>query len=92
MKVMIIDDDAEFINQLKTYLNQTFKNVQIDTYISFCDEIYTQEYDCVFLDVMLKEGESFEYGMNISKIYPRTIIIYISSIDHFVYDSYQQKT
>ena len=92
MKAMIIDDDAEFINQLKTYLNQTFKNVQIDTYISFCNEIYNQEYDCVFLDVMLKEGESFEYGMNISKLYPRTIIIYISSVDHFVYDSYQQNT
>ena len=64
----------------------------VDTYISFCNDIYTKEYDCVFLDVMLKEGESFEYGMNISKLYPHTIIVYISSVDHFVYESYQQNT
>lgn len=92
MKAVIIDDDTEFTKQLKTYLNQTFQDIQMDTYISFCNDIYTKEYDCVFLDVMLKEGESFEYGMNISKLYPYTIIVYISSVDHFVYESYQQNT
>ena len=92
MKAVIIDDDTEFTKQLKTYLNQTFQDIQMDTYISFCNDIYTKEYDCVFLDVMLKEGESFEYGMNISKLYPHTIIVYISSVDHFVYESYQQNT
>ena len=92
MKAVIIDDDTEFKKQLKTYLNQTFQDIQMDTYISFCNDIYTKEYDCVFLDVMLKEGESFEYGMNISKLYPHTIIVYISSVDHFVYESYQQNT
>lgn len=92
MKAVIIDDDTEFTKQLKTYLNQTFQDIQMDTYISFCNDIYTKEYDCVFLDVMLKEGESFEYGMNISKLSPHTIIVYISSVDHFVYESYQQNT
>ena len=92
MKAVIIDDDTEFTKQLKTYLNQTFQDIQMDTYISFCNDIYTKEYDCVFLDLMLKEGESFEYGMNISKLYPHTIIVYISSVDHFVYESYQQNT
>ena len=92
MKAVIIDDDTEFTKQLKTYLNQTFQDIQMDTYISFCNDIYTKEYDCVFLDVMLKEGESFEYGMNISKLYPHTIIVYIFSVDHFVYESYQQNT
>ena len=92
MKAVIIDDDTEFTKQLKTYLNQTFQDIQMDTYISFCNDIYTKEYYCVFLDVMLKEGESFEYGMNISKLYPHTIIVYISSVDHFVYESYQQNT
>lgn len=92
MKAVIIDDDTEFTKQLKIYLNQTFQDIQMDTYISFCNDIYTKEYDCVFLDVMLKEGESFEYGMNISKLYPHTIIVYISSVDHFVYESYQQNT
>ena len=92
MKAVIIDYDTEFTKQLKTYLNQTFQDIQMDTYISFCNDIYTKEYDCVFLDVMLKEGESFEYGMNISKLYPHTIIVYISSVDHFVYESYQQNT
>ena len=92
MKAVIIDDDTEFTKQLKTYLNQTFQDIQMDTYISFCNDIYTKEYDCVFLDVMLKEGESFEYGMNISKLHPHTIIVYISSVDHFVYESYQQNT
>lgn len=92
MKAVIIDDDTEFTKQLKTYLNQTFQDIQMETYISFCNDIYTKEYDCVFLDVMLKEGESFEYGMNISKLYPHTIIVYISSVDHFVYESYQQNT
>ena len=92
MKAVIIDDDTEFTKQLKTYLNQTFQDIQMDTYISFCNDIYTKDYDCVFLDVMLKEGESFEYGMNISKLYPHTIIVYISSVDHFVYESYQQNT
>lgn len=92
MKAVIIDDDTEFTKQLKTYLNQTFQDIQMDTYISFCNDIYTKEYDCVFLDVMLKEGESFEYGMNISKLYPHTIIVYISSVDHFVYESYQHNT
>ena len=39
MKAMIIDDDAEFINQLKTYLNQTFKNViRIITFKVHCEK------------------------------------------------------
>lgn len=92
MKVVIVDDDCLFIEQLKTCLNHTFQDIDIETYDSFCDEIYTKEYQCVFLDVMLKEGESFPYGINMSKLYPHTIIVYISSVDHFVYESYQQKT
>lgn len=92
MKCVIVDDDHIFIEQLKAHLNHTFQDIQIDMYDSFCDDIYTKEYQCIFLDVMLKEGESFEYGMNISKLYPHAIIVYISSVDHFVYESFQQNT
>lgn len=92
MKVAIVDDDQVFMNQLKTNLTHTFNNIEIDTYSFFHDEIYIKDYQCLFLDVMLKEGESFIFGEKMLKINPNITIIYISSIDHFVYQSYQQNT
>lgn len=92
MKVAIVDDDQIFMNQLKTNLTHSFDNIEIDTYRFFHDEIYTKDYQCLFLDVMLKEGESFVFGEMMLNVNPNITIVYISSIDHFVYQSYQQDT
>ena len=92
MKMAIVDDDHVFMHTLFTRLKTTFPHIQIDTYNSFHESIYNQNYDCLFLDVMLKDKESFQYGEMILKLHPHMTVIYISSIDHFVYQSYQQNT
>ncbi len=92
MHIAIVDDDKYFLYILKKELLILFNNCQIDCYENINDNLYKKQYDILFLDVMLQEVKSFEFGHEINIKYPHTILIYISSIEHFVYESYRQNT
>ena len=59
MKIGIIDDDKEFAEVLNKELEQLFSQVQIKKYQEISDELYKEEFDILFLDVLLYDKKSF---------------------------------
>lgn len=92
MKIAIIDDEQEFGFILKEELIKLYPLAQIDIFFSACLEFFDNQYDIVFLDVMLGLYKSFEYGEKILELHPDVILVYISSLNDFVYESYKQKS
>ncbi|WP_270855239.1 response regulator, partial [Longibaculum muris] len=92
MKIGIIDDDKEFAEVLNKELEQLFSQVQIKKYQEISDELYKEEFDILFLDVLLYDKKSFNEGEKILTVFPHTTLVYISSVEHFVFESYKQKT
>ncbi|WP_154888681.1 LytTR family DNA-binding domain-containing protein [Longibaculum muris] len=92
MKIAIIDDEQEFALILKEKLIKFYPSAQIDIFVSACLEFYQNQYNIVFLDVMLGSDKSFEDGEKILNLYPDTVLVYISSLNDFVYDSYKQES
>ncbi|WP_028042884.1 LytR/AlgR family response regulator transcription factor [Candidatus Stoquefichus massiliensis] len=92
MKIAIIDDEQEFALILKEKLIKFYPSAQIDIFASAYLEFYQNQYDIVFLDVMLGLDKSFEYGEKILEFCPDTVLVYISSLNDFVYDSYKQES
>lgn len=92
MFVAIVDDDKNFLHILQEELQTLFNDCQIDCYDNINDDLYKKQYDILFLDVMLYDNKSFDLGQKVNSLYPKTILVYISSIEHFVYESYRQNT
>ncbi|MEE0966401.1 MAG: LytTR family transcriptional regulator DNA-binding domain-containing protein [Bacilli bacterium] len=92
MNVMIIDDDLKFGNLLKDKLSDIFNNVNIRVFDEYLEGIINGTEDILFLDVMLGDKESFAIGERLSFLYPHLVLVYISSHDCFVYESYCQRT
>lgn len=92
MKIAIIDDDLNFCQNLKNNImtHYQFSDFSVDIYDRILSEIYTKEYDIVFLDVLLEDGKSFDKGRQIKDLIPQTIIVYMSIYEQFVYDSYKE--
>ena len=68
MKIGIIDDDKEFAEVLNKELEQLFSQVQIKRYQEISDELYKEEFDILFLDVLLYDKKSFNEGENVAGI------------------------
>jgi len=93
MKLAIIDDDINFGEQFKIKLLDLFdENVEIDVYTDVEKKIFYKQYDLVFQDILLADKESFDDGEHLLQFSPETLLIYISNYDHFVFDTYKQKT
>ena len=70
MKIGIIDDDKEFAEVLNKELEQLFSQVQIKKYQEISDELYKEEFDILFLDVLLYDKKSFNEGEKILTVFP----------------------
>ena len=90
MKIAIIDDNINDQNIIEAKLKEYFKE-KIDK-LKQPDELIDHYYDLIFLDVMIDDQESFDFGKRYLAKYPNAILVYISSFDHFVYPSYCQNT
>lgn len=92
MNIIIVDDDQEFIKKLETDIEQQFSNIDelhIFTFHNNFHKIFTYSHiDIVFLDIDLKFSDN---GINLAKhlkrIYPKIIIIFVSSHDDFVFNA-----
>lgn len=89
MKIAVIDDDIEFAKFLKDKLSHIITNRRIDIYKDIEEKIYYTKYDFIFLDVMLEDEVSFEYGVKIKKYNPDVQIVYMSNFEHMIFDSIQ---
>lgn len=89
MLIGILDDDNRYIDILKEKLNVFGENTY-KTYIGLSKKIFEEDFDIFFLDVMLEGEKSFDFGEQLIRNKPKTTLVYISSIDDFVYDSIYQ--
>lgn len=91
MNIIVIDDNFEFSNKKKKKIEETF-NAKVKLYEEYIPGIIDDSDDILFLDVMLGNKESFELGEQLLTRFPSLILVYMSHYDHFVYESFKQKT
>lgn len=92
MRIGIVDDDQEFTKILINEIAHIFPDNITTTYQNMSQELYQEDFDIIFLDVLLYNHKSFEDCEKLLTNRPNTILVYISSIEHFVYDSYRQNS
>ena len=90
MKIAIIDDDVNDQNIIEDKIKEYFDKTIIK--LSHPNDLINHYYDLIFLDVLINNHESFNFGKQYLDRYPNAILVYISSFDHFVYPSYCQNT
>ncbi len=91
--ICICDDEKSIHTEVKTYLNM-FQALDInitDTYSGEDLLIYLEKgrsFDIVFLDIELKQLTGLYVAQKIRKIFPKTIIIFISNYPNYVFDAF----
>lgn len=93
MKVLIIDDDLVFGKKLGNLINEKFGNEKNDIVIKInvSSIDLKQKFDYYFIDIMLEGENGINCGkMIIDKNY-FAIIIYMSSEESLVYDTFASK-
>lgn len=93
MKVLIIDDDYEFSKKLKTLISEKFQNEENDIIIkeNLENTDLHQNYDYYFIDIMLKGENGINCGKEILSKNYFAKIIYMSSEESLVYDTFVSK-
>lgn len=91
MNIVVLDDDLDFLDIMLDKLPALF-DARIRVFNEYVEGIINETDNIVFLDVMLENQESFDLGARLLERFPNLVLVYISSFDHFVYDSYKQKT
>ncbi len=97
MKVILCDDDNEFIMEEKNCIENVMKRLwpDISVDIDRCNnggeliKMCTQTmYDLIFLDIEIKEENGFEIARTLNDIGIKRRIVFVSSHDNLVYNSF----
>lgn len=88
--IVIIDDELIFAEKLKKELVQHYNEKEIVTMCEFDYEFLTQnDVDILFLDIELKKENGIDLAIKLrKKIGYNTDIVFVSSHDNLVYDSF----
>lgn len=93
MKILIIDDDLVFGERLENFINEKFSDkkndIVVETSISNVD--LKQEFDYYFIDIMLEGENGINCGKTIIDKNYFAKIIYMSSEESLVYDTFVSK-
>lgn len=91
MHIVIADDDLLFVQKLKKdihlFISSLQDDINIHTYTTKFNKILLlDQVDIIFLDINLeRKKEGFQIGSKINELFPKALLIYISSVDDFVY-------
>lgn len=93
MKILIIDDDLVFGEKLKKLINEKFNNKKNDIVVksSIAGLDMKQKYDYYFIDIMLEGENGINCGKTIIDKNYFAKIIYMSSEESLVYDTFVSK-
>lgn len=93
MKILIIDDDLVFGERLEKLINEKFNNKKNDIVVrsSISDLDMKQKYDYYFIDIMLEGENGINCGKTIIDKNYFAKIIYMSSEESLVYDTFVSK-
>lgn len=96
LQIAIVDDDIYILKKLKSIIKKEFEKHGIDCnyyiYISakeFIDVQRKQPFDVAFLDIMMPEYTGFQAAAEVRNLPSQTYIIFITSNDDSVYDSFE---
>lgn len=93
MKILIIDDDLVFGERLENFINEKFSDkkndIVVETIISNVD--LKQKFDYYFIDIMLEGENGINCGKTIIDKNYFAKIIYMSSEESLVYDTFVSK-
>lgn len=90
MKLILCDDDPQFLDYMRRFLIQHFdSDIKVYTYTNYSNLQSELEEGCdlLFMDIQLSEGNGISFSSNISKQYPQLPIIFVSGYA----DSYYQQ-
>ena len=95
MNIAICDDDLKLTGRLKTDIQMFFKNIKdnvdVSVFMNGTDLIKNKQihYDLILLDIDMPHISGFEVAKILREINENIIIIFISSYDKYVFDSFE---
>ncbi|MCI3937349.1 response regulator transcription factor [Chryseobacterium aahli] len=82
MKILIIEDEPELRNVVKSFLETEHFIVEYaDDYQSGLEKIISYEYDCILLDIMLPDGNGMDLLKEIKNMHKKDPVIILSAKD-----------
>lgn len=89
----LIDDEPLFLEAFKIKLLEEFRCYEIacrlDSFSSAEQFDLKQRYDVYFLDIDMPKTNGFQLSKQIKQLYPNAIIIFVSSKENLVYESFE---
>lgn len=93
IKILLCDDNVNFLNHFQSKLAYIFKKYSIYCeffiYEGICTEIFDNNYDICYLDIELQEGSGFLIAEMIGRINPTAIIIFTTALSHLALESFR---
>lgn len=93
--VAICDDDKEMLNSLEFVVRETFEEhhfpYSLDTFCSgdaLLSHHQNNMYDIIFLDILMPDRNGFDIAKEIRKLSDKTLLLFVTSQDDLVYDSF----
>ena len=91
IRIAVVDDDKILLNQIKKLIEKKNNdNFLIDLYsdsIAFYNNNDKWNYDIIFLDIDMPKMNGFEIAETMSLLKRNSAIVFISNLEHLVYDS-----
>lgn len=91
IRIAVVDDDKILLNQIKELIKKKNNdNFLIDLYsdsIAFYNNNDKWNYDIIFLDIDMPKMNGFEIAETMSLLKRNSAIVFISNLEHLVYDS-----
>lgn len=96
LRIAVCDDEQLFLDLITSILIKEFKNHNIDCEIvpfKMCKEFLSSHrsnnFDIVFLDIVMPEINGFEAAKELRRISEKTCVIFITTESSMVYDSFE---
>ena len=82
MKILIVEDEKKLSDTLRDFLSaEKFVVECVSDYHSAIDKIYTYDYDCILLDIMLPGGSGLSILKELKKLHKKESVLIISAKD-----------
>lgn len=95
MRIAVCDDETAVLKLISVFIRTEFENrrepVTVSSYTSavrLVSDFSAKQFDAVFLDIRMPEMDGFRTAEELRKITPDTKIIFITTEDELVYDSF----
>lgn len=90
-RIAVVDDDRIFLNKLTAIIEELFieskEIISFENSVIFFNDPGKLNFDLLFLDIDMPDINGFEIAENINMIKSEVVIIFVSSKEHFVFDS-----